>query len=117
MSKIRSIEDYFVTKFNKAQRKIKDLKEENAQLKSELNKAKVSVEPVVMPELAVRYSVDFSTFCIVKEEKHLWAKAVENPDFSEIVALYGERHYRYGYGDIISRRACNAIIEVAGLTF
>ena len=114
MSKIRSIEDYFVTKFNEAQEQLEELKAENDYLKEELEKKTESTEPVVLPELAVRYSVSFYKSDIKDDNKDEWAKAVESDDFNEIIKMHLTKN---SYSNIIEIQTCNAIIKVANITF
>ena len=120
MSKIRSIEDYFVTKFNEAQEELEELKAENDYLKEELGKKPApagsagSIEPVVLPELAVRYSINFYRHDIDDDNKDKWAKAVESNDFEEIVKMYMTKN---SYRSLIGTHMCNAIIKVANVTF
>lgn len=114
MSKIRSIEDYFVSKFNEAQDKIEELKAENKYLKVELEKKTDPTEPVVLPELAVRYSVNFYSSDIKDDNKDEWAKAVESNDFKEIIKMYRTKN---SWNNMIRPQVCNAIIKVANITF
>ena len=114
MSKIRSIEDYFVTKFNEAQEEIEELKEGNNYFKKELEKKTESTEPVVLPELGVRYSTSFYSYDIKADNKDEWAKAVESDDFNDIVSMYMTKN---SYNNMINTQTCNAIIKVANITF
>ena len=120
MSKIRSIEDYFVTKFNEAQEQLEELKAENNYLKEELEKktesteSTESTEPVVLPELGVRYNASFYSYDIKADNKDAWAKAVESDDFEEIMKMYMTKN---SYSNMIEIQTCNAIIKVANITF
>jgi hypothetical protein len=114
MSKIRSIEDYFIEKFNEAQDEIEDLKIENNHLKEELEKKTESTEPIVLPELAVRYSTSFYSTDIKADNKDEWAKAVESNDFNEIIKMYRTKN---SWNNMIRQQICNAIIKVANITF
>ena len=115
MSKIRSIEDYFVSKFNEAQEQLEELKAENDYLKEELGKKPTgSFDPIVLPELAVRYSTSFYSSDIQDDNKDGWAKAVESDDFNEIKKMYRTKN---SYGNMIETLICNAIIKVANITF
>ena len=115
MSKIRSIEDYFVSKFNEAQEQLEELKLENDCLKEELGKKPTGAfEPVVLPELAVRYRVNFYRTDITTENKDEWAKAVESDDFNEIIKMYMTKN---SYNGMINTQTCNAVIKVANITF
>lgn len=114
MSKIRSIEDYFVTKFNEAQEELEELKAENNYLKEELEKKPAPTEPVVLPELAVRYSVNFYKSDITAENKDEWAKAAESVDFGENIKMYMTKNH---YNNMIEKHTCNVIIKVANIKF
>ena len=118
MGKIRSIEDYFVSEFNKAQEQIEELKAENNYLKEELGKKPTesteSTEPIVLPTLAVKYSTSFYKSDIKDDNKDEWAKAVESDDFNEIIKMYRTKN---SYSNMIERHTCNAIIKVANITF
>jgi hypothetical protein len=123
MSKIRSIEDYFVSKFNEAQEQLEELKAENDYLKEELGKKPAPTEstepteptePVVLPELGVKYSTSFYKSDIKDDNKDGWAKAVESDDFNEIIKMYRTEN---GYNNMVETHTCNAIIKVANITF
>lgn len=114
MSKIRSIEDYFVTKFNEAQEEIEDLKIENNHLRVVLKEKTESAETVVLPELAIRYSTSFYSTDIKDDNKDEWAKAVESNDFNEIIKMYRTKN---SWNGMIRQQICNAIIKVANVTF
>jgi hypothetical protein len=114
MSKIRSIEDYFIEKFNEAQEEIEELKAENDYLKEELEKKTDPTETVVLPELAIRYSTSFYPYDIKADNKAEWAKAVESNDFEEIIKMYLTRNSHRG---LITKYICNTIIKVANITF
>ena len=71
-------------------------------------------EPIVLPELAVRYSTSFYSSDIKDDNKDEWVKAVESDDFNEIIKMYRTKN---SWNDMIGTHVCNVIIKVANITF
>ena len=91
MSKIRSIEDYFVSKFNEAQEQLEELKAENDYLKEEVRKENNrDNRACILPNWLPNIVPVFIQSDIKDAPKDAWAKAVvESDDFKgEIVKIY-----------------------------